>query len=143
MKYFIPVEIDECESFPCVNGGSCLDQIDSYQCQCRDGFTGVNCEGWRISCFCVSYSDLSPIDVYMYRYMFILLQLTSMSASRNPASTTASARISSMDSPARAHLAIRDAPAAVSILSFYFILPFNMFAYLCNIFCSQHRRMRP
>ncbi|XP_072289620.1 protein crumbs homolog 2b [Eucyclogobius newberryi] len=38
------VNVDECESGPCLNGGSCEDQINSYQCVCPGGFTGVHCE---------------------------------------------------------------------------------------------------
>ena len=30
-------EIDECESNPCSNGGTCIDEIDEYRCACLDG----------------------------------------------------------------------------------------------------------
>uniref|UniRef100_A0A672YHJ8 coagulation factor Xa n=1 Tax=Sphaeramia orbicularis TaxID=375764 RepID=A0A672YHJ8_9TELE len=35
---------DACESTPCVNGGSCKDGIGSYNCYCRSGYKGFNCE---------------------------------------------------------------------------------------------------
>ena len=35
---------DECASEPCVNGGSCQDSVDIYECICRPGFAGTNCE---------------------------------------------------------------------------------------------------
>ncbi|XP_036385762.1 protein crumbs homolog 2a [Megalops cyprinoides] len=38
------VEIDECESSPCQNGGGCEDKINGYTCSCLLGFTGVDCE---------------------------------------------------------------------------------------------------
>ena len=37
--------VDECESDPCLNGGVCTDQFDSYKCKCEDGFHGDNCAG--------------------------------------------------------------------------------------------------
>lgn len=35
---------DACESLPCANGGHCKDGIGSYECYCRAGFQGFNCE---------------------------------------------------------------------------------------------------
>ena len=37
------IEIDECESSPCENGATCQDEIDSFTCQCAEGYTGVTC----------------------------------------------------------------------------------------------------
>ncbi|PIK51636.1 putative neurogenic locus Notch protein-like, partial [Apostichopus japonicus] len=36
--------INECSSFPCVNGGQCINGLNVYQCACQSGFTGTNCE---------------------------------------------------------------------------------------------------
>ncbi|XP_067868625.1 protein crumbs homolog 1-like isoform X1 [Heterodontus francisci] len=38
------VNIDECESDPCMNKGTCEDQINGFQCHCAPGFTGVMCQ---------------------------------------------------------------------------------------------------
>ncbi|TSN12231.1 Sushi, von Willebrand factor type A, EGF and pentraxin domain-containing protein 1 [Bagarius yarrelli] len=38
------LEINECESRPCQNGGVCKDQGAGYSCLCSQGFTGENCE---------------------------------------------------------------------------------------------------
>ena len=38
------IDIDECASSPCKNGGTCIDGVDSYTCDCVPGFTGINCE---------------------------------------------------------------------------------------------------
>ena len=38
------IDIDECESNPCENGGTCTDMEDGYECACESGFTGMECE---------------------------------------------------------------------------------------------------
>ena len=41
---FSCLDIDNCASWPCNNVGRCIDEIDSFTCQCFPGFTGVQCE---------------------------------------------------------------------------------------------------
>ncbi|MGH0129162.1 UNVERIFIED_CONTAM: hypothetical protein FKN15_038850 [Acipenser sinensis] len=36
--------INDCESNPCKNGGTCIDKVSIYQCICGDGWEGVHCE---------------------------------------------------------------------------------------------------
>ena len=38
------LDINECATSPCQNGGSCIDQINAYTCNCVDGYDGLNCE---------------------------------------------------------------------------------------------------
>ena len=39
------LDIDECASSPCVNGGGvCVDGVNRYTCNCNSGRTGVHCE---------------------------------------------------------------------------------------------------
>lgn len=43
--YFsISLDINECDSSPCKNGGTCADGINSYSCDCVPGYMGSNCE---------------------------------------------------------------------------------------------------
>ncbi|XP_065903420.1 uncharacterized protein [Dysidea avara] len=35
--------IDDCDPNPCINNGTCTDGVDSFTCNCVNGFTGVNC----------------------------------------------------------------------------------------------------
>jgi len=39
-----PADKNECISDPCQNGGTCNDAVNSFTCQCRDGYTGITCE---------------------------------------------------------------------------------------------------
>lgn len=39
--------VDHCYSNPCNNGGTCESLMDSYECACPSGYTGVNCEMGR------------------------------------------------------------------------------------------------
>ena len=38
------VDIDECTSNPCVNGGTCIDQVNGYRCQCTSKWQGPRCQ---------------------------------------------------------------------------------------------------
>lgn len=50
---FIPIfllselDINECASTPCQNGGTCVDKVNGFSCKCVAGFTGENCETGR------------------------------------------------------------------------------------------------
>ena len=35
---------DNCALGPCENGGSCIDDVNSYTCNCITGFIGEHCE---------------------------------------------------------------------------------------------------
>ena len=37
-------DIDECESTPCWNNGTCEDQVNGYICNCTENYVGDNCE---------------------------------------------------------------------------------------------------
>ena len=43
VTYFV-LDVDECSSNPCENGGTCTVSIDEYSCQCVEGYIGANCE---------------------------------------------------------------------------------------------------
>ncbi|XP_072032704.1 uncharacterized protein [Amphiura filiformis] len=38
------IDIPECSSSPCLNGGTCWDGLNSYFCQCASGYAGSRCE---------------------------------------------------------------------------------------------------
>lgn len=42
---------DYCHPNPCLNGGSCVQVQDGYDCHCDMQFTGAHCEGQIMSDF--------------------------------------------------------------------------------------------
>ena len=38
------LDLSRCISKPCKNGGTCLAQVNSYVCQCQQGYVGTNCQ---------------------------------------------------------------------------------------------------
>lgn len=37
-------DVDDCQSEPCANGGTCIDKIDSFLCLCLPSYGGDMCE---------------------------------------------------------------------------------------------------
>lgn len=37
-------DVDDCQSEPCENGGTCIDKIDSFLCLCLPSYGGDTCE---------------------------------------------------------------------------------------------------
>ncbi|XP_066592660.1 fat-like cadherin-related tumor suppressor homolog isoform X2 [Prorops nasuta] len=37
------MDLNECETSPCTNGGTCINEIGSYRCICPPNMTGLNC----------------------------------------------------------------------------------------------------
>jgi len=41
---FLYTDTNECNSNPCVNGATCNDEVNAYNCTCIEGYTGNSCE---------------------------------------------------------------------------------------------------
>ena len=46
-KKSLALDINECASNPCTNGGTCHDMYGNFECTCLAGYTGVQCETGR------------------------------------------------------------------------------------------------
>lgn len=44
MSLFVLTDIDDCQSNPCQNGGTCIDEINSFVCLCLPSYGGATCE---------------------------------------------------------------------------------------------------
>ena len=42
--YIFISEINECESHPCKNNGTCADLVNNFTCWCPDGYEGHLCD---------------------------------------------------------------------------------------------------
>ncbi|KAI8512834.1 hypothetical protein Bbelb_094730 [Branchiostoma belcheri] len=64
----IGLDIDECASNPCQNGGTCQDGVNSYSCRCPTGFLGDNCESdyldWCSQAHCPHGWDCQDFTFY-------------------------------------------------------------------------------
>ena len=56
-------DIKECNSAPCLNGGSCIDLLSGYKCNCMAGYTGRRCEKGKNSAY------LSNIAFYGTKFL--------------------------------------------------------------------------
>ena len=43
-------DVDDCAEKPCVNGGKCVDDVNSYRCECKPGYGGKNCQTGNFQC---------------------------------------------------------------------------------------------
>ena len=43
----VVLDINECDSSPCQNGGSCGDEVNKFSCTCAVGFEGATCQTGR------------------------------------------------------------------------------------------------
>ena len=49
--FFLLTDVDECVRHQCGNGGSCVDGVNNYSCNCLVGFTGGHCETGQYTLF--------------------------------------------------------------------------------------------
>lgn len=64
----IILDVNECESNPCQNGGVCDDGVDGYVCNCTDGYIGLACETSEYIRFIVIFIDNMTYFSFLCRH---------------------------------------------------------------------------
>ena len=59
---FFSKDIDDCVNHTCQHGGSCVDGVNNYSCNCLRGFTGDRCETGKHS----------PVNLVVITKSFVL-----------------------------------------------------------------------
>ena len=55
------IDIDDCQSEPCQNNGTCHDLVNDYRCDCVAGFNGTNCDNSTYTKSCMSNFALEEV----------------------------------------------------------------------------------
>lgn len=73
LLFFFLQDIDDCVNHTCANGGSCVDGINSYSCNCHLGYTGDHCKTGKLleqkSMFQIFYNKLKFTKYFIYSQM--------------------------------------------------------------------------
>ena len=98
-------DINECDSDPCFNNGTCVDKPNSFNCSCPQGFIGNRCETGQRQLHAISNEFI--VMKLKFPWVFELLSLrllqTSMNATVTLVSTMERALINQTASTAAAH----------------------------------------
>ena len=67
------LDINECARSPCKNGASCLNIPGSYQCKCKSGYTGRNCQTGEL---CVRLNNFIRYTNFHLAFIWIFLVIS-------------------------------------------------------------------
>lgn len=56
------LDIDDCTASSCKNGATCLDGVNSFNCQCAKGYYGDKCENGKSSSSTQLNDTASPLN---------------------------------------------------------------------------------
>ena len=67
------LDINECARSPCKNGATCQDIPGSYQCKCKSGYTGRNCQTGEL---CVRLKNFIRYTNFHLAFIWIFLVIS-------------------------------------------------------------------
>lgn len=82
--WFLFTDVNECELFPCQNGGTCRNTAGGYVCECMPGWEGKDCEHGK-PCLAVWF--------YTFSYISRLSNKTTRVISHKPFQTLMNAQV--------------------------------------------------
>ena len=64
-EYSLITDIDDCADIPCLNGGTCNDLVNHYDCTCLSDFSGDHCEtgNYLVNCLYIHINDSNILFV--------------------------------------------------------------------------------
>ena len=65
-------DINECESSPCVNNGTCTDLVNGFNCSCPLAFDGDRCEKPQKGYFYLLFTKLNENKNFVLKLRIIL-----------------------------------------------------------------------
>ena len=60
------VNVNDCSTNPCQNGGTCTDGVNGFVCQCPSGWTGDTCSDTSVGKINLLYNALLPLGRLFY-----------------------------------------------------------------------------
>ena len=69
-------DIDECANSPCLNGGTCADQVNGYVCSCQAEYAGLHCQKGESSTQIQATLRIKFIDAWLWINVFGIFTCT-------------------------------------------------------------------
>ena len=125
--FFLFSDIDDCDPYPCLNNGACIDGVNNYTCACSPGFEGRNC---TISEFCFSF-----MSVFMKEFLSVKFVVGSFICSERFFSGYSGFPLSSKTSIFKFQFDQESGKRRTTIWMCYLQIVIYLFIYLMFVFC--------